>query len=85
VAALTITMKARIGPHSEHEPLLSLKEPCNGDSGNPCLIRSESCSRPAYSLARGECLWTDVPLQIHVRSLQMITRLSPRPVRSVTT
>jgi hypothetical protein len=34
------------------------------------LLRSESCSRNAYSLARDECLWTDVPLQIHVRSLQ---------------
>jgi hypothetical protein len=37
---------------------------------HPCLLRSESCSRHAYSLARDECFWTDVPLQIHVRSLQ---------------
>ena len=37
---------------------------------HPCLLRSESCSRHAYSLARDERLWTDVPLQIHVRSLQ---------------
>jgi hypothetical protein len=28
------------------------------------------CSRHAYSLARDECLWTEIPLQIHVRSLQ---------------
>ena len=82
--ALARTMKARIGPHSEGEPRSSLKEPCNGDSGT---LASSEANRVVDMVT----VWLGTSAcgqMFRCKSMcvpcKMITRLSPRPVRSVT-